>query len=197
MDSIDRTTLHGRGPRQKAAPQAGALARSVRWRKAHRGRGFCACGLMATMQKVGEYFKLTWAVEGIRVIGCRPTQIDFLADRSCDAPIVSAIGVRGTMLENSTSPVRGNAPSKSLPISECFEALISVKLRRPRRESIEHGLTPNARHASVLTRPAHTRTKNRDDAGFHERNCGGAKLRSCRNKSKLHQCHSVRFLVSV
>jgi hypothetical protein len=100
---------------------------------------------MATMQKIGEYFKLTRAVEGIRVIGCRPTQVNFLADRSCDTPIVSAIGVSGTILENSTAPVRGNAPSESLPFRERFEALISVKRRRPRRETIDHALTPNAR----------------------------------------------------
>jgi len=131
------------------------------------------------MQKVSEHFELTRAVEGIRVIGCRPAQIHFLADRSGDTPIVSAIGFSGTILGNSTAPIRGNAPGESLPVSERFESLISVQRRFPSRETVGHWLTPNARHQSsviVLDETRERENKNRHNAEFHERNCTGAKV---------------------
>ena len=60
---------------------------------------------MAPMQKVGEHLKLAWTVEGVLMVGNRPAQVDFLADRSRDTPIVTTFRVGGTMFESGTTPV--------------------------------------------------------------------------------------------
>jgi len=61
---------------------------------------------MATMQKISEYFKLTWAVEDIYVFTRRSHQIDFVANGAGHMPVVATTSIGWAVLDDGAASIR-------------------------------------------------------------------------------------------